>query len=231
MPEEQRRILEMLASKQITVEQADRLLAAVSSVSMRGSVPGEPRNHALRHQHNHVQTAQSRGGAGMDGGAYLRELRAAGLRDLKPHELIALKTTGVDGAYIKELRAHGLGHCEAHDLIALKSVGVDGTYIQDLRDAGLEPLDVHDLIACKSQDIDGAYVRRLRAAGFTDLAPHDLIGLKSQGIDATDEEYAEGYEEEYEAKDDEPPDETTGASPSGGETVRLLSAGDEPDGK
>lgn len=225
MPEEQRRILEMLASQQISVEQADRLLEAVTPLPPHDGAPNQERMRAQRHSHPHG-APHSPLRTTTDGGTYLREMRTLGLSDLKPNELIALKSTGVNGAYVRDLHAHGLSTVDANDLIALKSMGVDGAYIQELRDAGLEDLDAHDLIAFKSQDIDGAYVRRMRAAGFADVDSNDLIALKSQGIDAWDEADDE--------LSDEPGDQgSPGATQTGNETARLLSAdtdlGNEPD--
>lgn len=224
MPEDQRRILEMLASKQISVEEADRLLEVITPVPLRGGLPTAERAQARSHQHEHSHRSRPHGGATTDGGAYLREMRAVGLRDLAPHDLIGLKSTGVTAAFVREMRAHGLTTLEPHDLIALKSTGVDGAYIQGLRDAGLEGLDAQDLIAFRSQDIDGGYVRRMRAAGFADLAPGDLIGLKSQGIDADDESSDDLDEGSEDARDN-----ALDIQEASGETVRLLSVGEDPD--
>lgn len=223
MPEEQRQILEMLAARQITIEEADRLLAAVTpDAPRRDAPPPQARMHLHQHQPHRTHTQITYGANAGDGGAYLREMRALGLRDLKPQDLIAMKSTGVDGAFVRDLRAHGYTSLEPHDLIARKSMGVDGAYIQELRDAGLERLDPHEVIAFRSQDIDGAYVRRMRAAGFAELAPHDLIALKSQGIDAPDED------SEGEGMSDEPDDDGEPGDAPDAETVRLLSASDAP---
>lgn len=191
----------MLASQQISVDQADRLLQAVTPVPLRSRASDRAPKQA------HQRATRDR--ATSDGGAYLRELRALGLRGLGVHEVIALKTNGVDGAYVRELHAHGLEPLEAHELIALTANEVDGAYVQDLRAAGLEQLDASTVIACKSQGIDGAYVRRLRNAGFTELAAHDLIALKAQGIDADED--------------------SDGGQVDDGDVVRLLSVGNEPE--
>jgi hypothetical protein len=243
MPEEQRQILEMLAAKQITIEEADRLLAAVAPAPPpRRDAPPQSRlrdhEHIHQHQPHRSHTTITYGATASDGGAYLREMRAVGLRNLKPHDLIALKSVGVDGAYVRDLQAHGYTSLEPHDLIALKSMGVTGAYLQELRDAGFEHLDPHQLIAFQSHDIDGAYVRRMRAAGFAELAPHDLIALKSQGIDAPDEDFEDATEDATEDAMEEGAlgQEAEGADMPGAapapdaETVRLLSAADYPGG-
>lgn len=204
MPEEQRRILEMLASQRISVEQADRLLEAVTPGMLRSRTSDRTAQQDFQRVTRDLTAT-----AATDGGAYLRELRAMRLYGLGVHEVIALKANGVDGAYVRDLHEHGLKQLQAHELIALKANGVDGAYLRDLRDAGLEDLGANAVIACKAQGIDGAYIRRMRSAGFAELAAHDLIALKAQGIDASEN--------------------VDGGQPDDGEAVRLLSVDAEPE--
>src|SRR5579859_1124236 len=144
MPEEQRRILEMLAARQITIEEADQLLVAFTAAQTPASPRPSPQYRTGTYR---VERRETPAGRGTDGGAYLSQMRAAGLRNLQPHELIALKANGVDSDYVAALRASGLADLESHNLIALKANGVDGEYVEELRAAGLHEIQSHELIA------------------------------------------------------------------------------------
>jgi hypothetical protein len=141
MPEEQRRILEMLAARHITVEQAAQLLEATAPDGIALQLP---------------RSAGRRPRSGTSYLQYLQEMRELGFTDLSPSDVVGLKATGVDGAYLRDLRANGLNDLSATDLVALKAMGIDGAYIRQLRAKGLSDLCPSDLVALKAHGIDGA---------------------------------------------------------------------------
>jgi len=155
-------ILEMLVAGRVTVEQAERLLAALGGASPAASQ--EPVN----------QTGGRRGRSERADDAF------AGLT---PAQLIALRDHGVSRAFVEQMRAAGLNDLSVNDLIELSDHGVDSALIGDLREAGVTNLTRDQLIALSDHGVDGAFARELGEAGFTNLAPRQLIALSDHGVD------------------------------------------------
>lgn len=113
---------------------------------------------------------------------YLDELQAAGLTNLDPDTVIALKSVGVTGDYIREMRNAGIGQLTARDLITLKSVGVTPDYITMMRNAGFGASNAREWTELKSVGVTPEYVSGLERAGITGVDIRSMVELKSLGV-------------------------------------------------
>jgi beta-lactamase regulating signal transducer with metallopeptidase domain len=141
---------------------------------------------------------------------YVQQLRNAGLTNLRVHDVIAARASGltperiaryhaafgtvslddmiamasmnVDTAYRDQLQAAGLKDLTARRLIELKSVGVTPDYIRQVGSLGFGPLSGEQIVELKSMEIDKAYIERVRAHGFNNLTLRQLIELKASGV-------------------------------------------------
>ncbi len=147
--QERRKILEMVATGSLSIEQADQLLAN----------PG-PQNAAFVEKR-------------LDEGQ-----QVLGVTTFTREQMAALADYEVDADYIRALREAGLGDLTVKQLITLKNYEVDAEYIKALREVGFTKLTVEQLIALKNYDVDAEYVRALQKAGFNNLTVEQLIALK-----------------------------------------------------
>jgi hypothetical protein len=144
MQTERAKVLEMLASGAITVDQATQLLDAIgwgTAGAPGGAAPLPQRvahvggRHAsgpvagftteeLAELYSHGVTA-----------AYLRGLRDAGLTDLSVDEVTELANHGVSADYVREMREAGYGLASAEELAELHGHGVTPDYLREMRGA------------------------------------------------------------------------------------------------
>jgi beta-lactamase regulating signal transducer with metallopeptidase domain len=112
-------------------------------------------------------------------GSYIDGMKAAGLENLTPDELVALKIQGVTPEYVRAI--HDLGFKpSADELIGMKVQGITADYIREMRAAGVNP-DADKLIGMKVQGITPDYVRGMHGLGIN-VDSDELIGLKVQGV-------------------------------------------------
>jgi beta-lactamase regulating signal transducer with metallopeptidase domain len=142
--------------------------------------------------------------------SYIGALAAAGLTNLTPDQLIALKTIGVTGDYVAAMHKAGyrpsvdelvglrsigvrpedaagfhdlgLSKVSVEDLITLHALGVTPDYIQGLQQAGLRTLSARDYGTAKATGITAEFIATLRAHGIGELDLGKLIALKSTGV-------------------------------------------------
>ncbi|MGH2504351.1 MAG: SHOCT-like domain-containing protein, partial [Ktedonobacterales bacterium] len=105
MHEGRAQILEMLMSGRLTVEQADRLLAALDTAAPTASREPTHQGGERRRRDERANDA---------------------FASLTAEQLIVLRDHGVSRAFIEQLRAAGLANLSVHDLIELSDHGVDG---------------------------------------------------------------------------------------------------------
>lgn len=112
-------------------------------------------------------------------GSYIDAMKAAGLGELTPDQLLALKIQDVTPGYVEGMNQLGL-HPTVDKLIAMRVQDISLDYIRELHAEGVTP-EVDQLIALKIQDVDANYYRGIKDAG---LQPdvHQLIGMKIQGV-------------------------------------------------
>jgi beta-lactamase regulating signal transducer with metallopeptidase domain len=112
-------------------------------------------------------------------GSYIDGMKAAGLENLTPDELVALKVQGVTPEYVRAI--HDLGFKPSVDeLIGMKVQGITADYIREMRQSGVNP-DVDRLIGMKVQGITPDYVKGMHDLGIN-VDSDELIGLKVQGV-------------------------------------------------
>jgi hypothetical protein len=149
--QERTKILAMVASGKLTIEQADQLLETLGAQSM-ASAEKRPDQSKL----------------------------AAGFT-FTGEQLAALEVDEVDADYIRALQEAGLRDLTVKQLIALKNYEIDAAFVKALMDLGLTDLTVKQLIALKNYEVDADEIVALREAGFTDLTVEQLIALKKYG--------------------------------------------------
>ncbi len=127
----------------------------------------------------HAQIAEQAQAGSSLSSSYIDGLKAAGLTDLTPDQLIALKIQDVTPEYVREIQAQGL-HPDVEKLIAMRVQNISPEYIRELHADGLNP-DLDQLIALKIQGVDASYDRGIKDAG---LQPNvnELITMEVQGV-------------------------------------------------
>jgi len=114
-------------------------------------------------------------------GEYVTEIRNAGYKDVDAQQLITFKSQGIDGKYVEKM-LKGDGDIKPGDLVALKSLKIDDEYINSFRSVGMTNLSSRDIIPMKSLGITAEYAKGFQALGYKNITPRDLIPLKSQKI-------------------------------------------------
>jgi hypothetical protein len=176
--EERKKILEMVASGKLTVEQADQLMDLLSA---KGPTDAEQR---LEGQRTGEYTQEIMGRIRGYGKVVDKGLRAAGLKWDRPET--DLKRYGISAAYIRGLQEAGLGELTARDITSLKNYGVDTDYVRALMDLGLPDLTMKQCIPLKNHEVDAGYIRALREVGLTNLTVKQIIALKTYEVSADD---------------------------------------------
>ena len=120
----------------------------------------------------------SRGEEQTSSGSYIDQMKAAGLDNLTPDELISLKVQGVTPEYVRGIRQQGF-QPKVDELVSLRVQSVTPEYIRDLRAQDLS-LALDHIIGMKVQGITPEYVKQMRAEGLQVDADR-LIGMKVQG--------------------------------------------------
>ena len=150
--QERTKILEMLASGTLTIDQADQLLESLGAPSHAGAEQGPDQRK-----------------------------EASGFPHFTGEQLAILKDYEVGTDDIRALREVGFTNLTVEQLIALKNYEVDADYVRMLHEAGFTNLTVEQLISLKTYDVDADDIRALHEAGFTDLTVEQLIAWKKHG--------------------------------------------------
>ena len=118
--QERTKILEMVASGKLTIEQADQLLEKLGAPS--------------------IADAEKRPD---------QSVLPAGFTNFTAEQMAALESYGVDEDYIRALQEAGFMDLTVKQLISLKNDEVEADDIMALREAGFTNLTVEQLIALK----------------------------------------------------------------------------------
>jgi hypothetical protein len=191
MSEERAQILQMLMSGRVTIEQADQLLEALGTEFPAGA--HEPATGTGRHGRRDDRTAGFVAGLTPEqlielrnhgvSGAFVQQMRAAGLGDLRVDDLIELYDHDVTPRFVRELREAGFSGLTCHELVELVNHGVSASFMRQMRDAGLGEVAPDQLVELYNHGVDAAFVREMRDLGFDNLAPNALIELYDHGVD------------------------------------------------
>jgi hypothetical protein len=127
--QERTKILEMIASGKLTLEQADQLMEILGAQSIADAEKWPDQRQ-----------------------------RAAGLTNFTGEQIAALKVYEVGADYVRALQEAGLMDLTVKQLISLKNYEVDADDIVALREAGLINLTVEQLISLKTHDGDPSFI-------------------------------------------------------------------------
>jgi hypothetical protein len=121
--QERTKILEMVASGKLTIEQADQLLETLGAQSIADAEKRPDQSMPPAGFTNFTGEQMAALEVYEVDADYVRALQEAGLRDLTVKQLIALKNYEVDADYVRALREAGFTNLTAEQLIALKKHG------------------------------------------------------------------------------------------------------------
>jgi hypothetical protein len=191
MSEERAQILEMLVAGRVTVEQAEQLLKAVdasSSPAHHGatSEAGIQRRRDGRSENIFASLTAEELIALRDNGvsgAYVEQMRAAGLNGLRVKDLIKLYNNGVTPHFVLDLQEAGLADLTRDQLIKLFCHGVDADYVREIFALGLDGATPDELVKMYDHGVDAAFVREMRGLGYTDLTPARWVSLRDNGVE------------------------------------------------
>src|SRR4051812_5483025 len=109
MSTEQLKVLEMVASGTLSVDEGNQLLNALAADRSSDARPRQARSVPRQENGRDVENGR-----------------------LTPETLARLRNHGITAAYVKELRDAGFGNLSMEQLIKLGGAGVTGKYIQEM---------------------------------------------------------------------------------------------------
>ena len=188
MGEEQTKILELLASGEINVEEASKLLEALGErpVEKHATVRFESPGHVEGLEGGEILTAISKAIAADTLGKlhFGRRVRrpARAVRGRSIDQIMSFASLGVSPGYAREMKAL-LSDVTGDDLVALSSVGVKPDYVEELKDEFGDDISVHDIIGLASMHVKPDYAADIKGAFDTvEIALHDIIALASLNV-------------------------------------------------
>jgi beta-lactamase regulating signal transducer with metallopeptidase domain len=117
-----------------------------------------------------------------DSSDFISEMAAAGLSNLKPGQLGALKTHGVTGQFVREMSALVPAKMTVDRIIAMRIHGVTPEFAGELRAQGLAGLSADQLIAFRIHGVTSQYIGELKSAGYGDVTPDSLVAFRIHGV-------------------------------------------------
>jgi hypothetical protein len=194
MSEERAQILEMLVAGRVTVEQAEQLLQAIDAPSSPAhhGVPPETgiqrRKDGCSDNFFASLTAEQLIALRNNGvsGAYVEQMRAAGLNGLRVKDLIKLHNNGVTPRFVLDLQEAGLADLTGDQLMKLLCHGVNADYVREMYALSLDAATPDQLVELYDHGVDAAFVREMRGLGYTDLTPARWVSLRDDGVEGDD---------------------------------------------
>jgi len=170
MSEERSRVLRMLASGTVTVEQANQLLEKLGEQAhaeddvvddQQVDAAADDAPEPMFGQFTFSQALQL-GTVGVEP-SYVDEVHAAGLTDLSFDQIVQMGVTGVDPAFVVAARESGVD-LSFDQIVQLGTVGVEPSYIASVRAAGLTDLSFDQIMQMGVTGVDPAFFVKLRSA-------------------------------------------------------------------
>ena len=184
MNAERTKVLEMLATGAITIEQANQLIEALEA----GSAPSaaqEGYRQSLREPSVYEGATivfQKQGDVG--GSEQAPGFQgSAGSAQFTLEQIVTLSENDVDPNFIKELWEAGMTDLTFEQIITLSEHDVDPDFLKRLRRAGVTDLTFEQIIALSEHEVDPDFIRRLREAGLTDLSFEQIVELNEREVD------------------------------------------------
>ena len=162
---EQKRILDLLAEGKLSVDDAERLLSALSG---SGAEPaGEP-TPTVASRPAPPPAPETRSDTG----------RVAGF---SPSDIANFALIGVTPEYIERMRETGLTGLTAAQLQGLAPLGVTPEYVREMQSLGVKDLTAGTVQGMFAVGVTPAFVRKWRDAGFESLSSGELTNLGVSG--------------------------------------------------
>jgi beta-lactamase regulating signal transducer with metallopeptidase domain len=149
--------------------------------------------------------------AGAESSDYVVQLVNAGLKDLKPSQVNALRSNqvtprfvremtnslgtnlnantvitmwihGVNADFVSEMGARGLSGLTPEQLVAFRIHGVTAQYMDELRSVGCPVRDPGKLVAFRIHGVSPASIRQLTDLGFGNLSSDQLVAFAVHGV-------------------------------------------------
>lgn len=175
--EERIKILEMVATGKLTVEQASQLM---DTLGTKSTIDAAKRPDQGQRPGGYTQETMGRiRGYRKSGDAVMIE---AGLANLPARQIAALKNYGIDANYIRSLQEAGLTDLTVRQIISLYNYGIDADYIRSLQETGLTDLTVRQVISLYNYGVDADDVRALRKNDGAGPTVERLLSLKEYGV-------------------------------------------------
>lgn len=162
MGDERMKVLSMLASGTLTVEQANQLLSALGA-----------NDDAVRSDDVPVPSVPER-----------RE-RASEQRfgEYTFEQVLQMGTLGVEPAYFKKVRAAGLTDLTFEQILHMGTLGVEPEFVVHARAAGMPDLTFEQVVNLGMMGIEPEFITRVREAGLTDLTFEQIVQMGTLGVE------------------------------------------------
>lgn len=111
---------------------------------------------------------------------FIDELAAAGYKNLKVDDLVAMKIHGVTGKFIREMRELGF-NLDVDDLVSFRIHGVTPEYIREMRKT-FGNLDADDLVGMKIHGVTPEYASQMGSLVGGTLKIDELVAFRIHGV-------------------------------------------------
>lgn len=117
------------------------------------------------------------------GPAYVRDLRAAGMKDLPARRLVEMRIHGVRADDVRAWQRLGLGELPASRLVEMRIHGVTPDYVEELQGLGVEGLTASRLVEMRIHGVTPEFIRDMRSLGYEDVPVHRWTEMRIHGVD------------------------------------------------
>jgi hypothetical protein len=107
------------------------------------------------------------------------------LARLEASELTGMKAVGVTPDFVRDLVAAGFRNVDDGDLIQARALGLTGGYVREMRAAGMNA-SLDDYAELYAVGVRPQYVRSLRGSGYVFRNADQLIEMQVLGVSARD---------------------------------------------
>jgi len=117
-----------------------------------------------------------------DSSDYVAQLVNAGLKDLKPSQVNALKSNQVTARFVREMTNSLNSNLNANTLIAMWIHGVSADFVNELSARGLSGLTPEQLVAFRIHGVTAQYMDELQSVGHQVREPGKLVSFRIHGV-------------------------------------------------
>jgi beta-lactamase regulating signal transducer with metallopeptidase domain len=114
--------------------------------------------------------------------AFISDMAAAGLTNLKLEQLVALQSNGVTAQFVREISAVVPTRLTVNRIVAMRIHGVTPGFVEELKAQGLANLDADQLIAFRVHGVSSQYISELKNAGYGNASANSLLAFRIHGV-------------------------------------------------